>query len=80
MTTTVKIGEAKTHLSKLLARVEAGEEVIITRGNDPIAKLSRIRRDGDVETLIREIKAARADRPKTTPEEIRTWRDEGRRF
>jgi antitoxin (DNA-binding transcriptional repressor) of toxin-antitoxin stability system len=80
MTITVKIGEAKTHLSELLAKVEAGEEVIIARGNDPIAKLSRIRRNGDVETLIREIKAARADRPNTTPEEIRTWRDEGRRF
>ena len=32
MTMTVKIGEAKTHLSELLAKVEAGEEVIIARG------------------------------------------------
>jgi antitoxin (DNA-binding transcriptional repressor) of toxin-antitoxin stability system len=80
MTITVKVGEAKTHLSDLLAKVEAGEEVIIARGNDPIAKLSRIRRDSDVETVIKEIKAARANRAKTTPEEIRAWRDEGRRF
>ncbi|CAH2401823.1 Antitoxin (modular protein) [Mesorhizobium escarrei] len=42
MTITVKVGEAKTHPSNLLAKVEAGEEVIISRGNDPIAKLSRI--------------------------------------
>ena len=42
MTITVKIAEAKTHLSKLLAKVEAGEEVVIARGNAPIAKLSRI--------------------------------------
>ena len=80
MPVTVKVGEAKTHLSALLARVEAGEEIIITRGNEPVAKLSRIRRDGDIATVIQEIKAARADRAKTTSEEIAAWRDEGRRF
>ena len=32
MTRHVKIGEAKTHLSKLLAQVEDGEELIICRG------------------------------------------------
>jgi prevent-host-death family protein len=30
---------AKTHLSKLLARVEAGEVVTIARGRTPVAKL-----------------------------------------
>jgi prevent-host-death family protein len=35
----VKIHEAKTNLSKLLAAVEAGEEIIIARGDKPIAKL-----------------------------------------
>lgn len=30
---------AKTHLSRLLARVEAGEEVTITRRGTPIARL-----------------------------------------
>ena len=80
MTITVKIGEAKTHLSDLLAKVEAGEEVIIARGDDPVARLSRIQRDSDVEAVIAEIKAARANRAKTTAEEIRSWRDEGRRF
>lgn len=35
----VKIHEAKTHLSRLLAAVEAGEEVTITRGDVPVAKL-----------------------------------------
>lgn len=36
---TVSVHEAKTHLSRLLARVEAGEEVIIARGKQEIAKL-----------------------------------------
>jgi antitoxin (DNA-binding transcriptional repressor) of toxin-antitoxin stability system len=80
MSITVKVGEAKTHLSELLAKVEAGEEVIISRGNDPIARLSRIRREGETETAIAEILASRAGRKRMTQDEIRAWRDAGRRF
>jgi prevent-host-death family protein len=36
---TVTIHDAKTNLSKLLARVEAGEEIVIARGKTPIARL-----------------------------------------
>jgi len=36
---TVTIHAAKTNLSQLLARVEAGEEIILARGKDPVAKL-----------------------------------------
>lgn len=36
---TSSVHEAKTHLSRLLQRVEAGEEIIIARGNKPVAKL-----------------------------------------
>ena len=39
---TVNIHEAKTHLSKLLARVAAGEEIIIARAGKPVAKLSPV--------------------------------------
>ena len=39
--TQVNVHEAKTHLSKLLARVEAGEEVVIARDGKPVAKLVR---------------------------------------
>ena len=35
----VMIHEAKTTLSRLLARVEAGEEIILARGKLPVAKL-----------------------------------------
>jgi prevent-host-death family protein len=37
--TKVKIHEAKTNLSKLIAKVEAGEEIIICRGDVEVAKL-----------------------------------------
>ena len=36
------MGQAKTDLSKLLARVEAGEEVEIARDGVPVARLVRI--------------------------------------
>lgn len=39
VTDIVNVHEAKTHLSKLLARVEAGEEIILARGGEPIAKI-----------------------------------------
>lgn len=39
MTTTVNVHTAKTELSKLLARVEAGEEIVIARGKVPVARL-----------------------------------------
>jgi prevent-host-death family protein len=38
----VNIHEAKTHLSRLLAQVEAGEEVTIARNGEPVAKLVAI--------------------------------------
>lgn len=41
--TEVNVHEAKTHLSRLLARVAAGEEVIISKAGRPIARLVPIR-------------------------------------
>lgn len=40
--TEVTVQEAKTHLSSLLRRVEAGEEVVIRRGREPVAMLVRV--------------------------------------
>ncbi len=37
---TVNIHEAKTHLSRLLARAHAGEEIIISKAGKPFAKLT----------------------------------------
>lgn len=43
---TVNIHEAKTHLSRLIERVETGEEVVIARAGRPVARLIpfRVRR------------------------------------
>ena len=42
MSNQVNIHEAKTHLSKLLERVQAGEEITIAKAGKPIARLSAI--------------------------------------
>ena len=38
----VNSSEARTHLSRLLERVQAGEEITIAKAGNPIARLSAI--------------------------------------
>jgi prevent-host-death family protein len=40
---TVNIHQAKTHLSKLIHRVELGEEITIARGGKPVARLAPVK-------------------------------------
>jgi prevent-host-death family protein len=55
----VSIHEAKTHFSRLVARAEAGEEIIVRRGATPVAKIvayhapSTPRRPGALKGKIR---------------------------
>ena len=35
----VNVHQAKTHLSRLLAQAEAGEEIVIARRGEPVARL-----------------------------------------
>jgi prevent-host-death family protein len=42
----VNIHQAKTELSKLIERAEAGEEVVIARAGRPVAKLVRVNKTG----------------------------------
>ena len=35
----IKIAEAKAHFCELVARAEAGEEILISRGNKPVARI-----------------------------------------
>ena len=49
---TVGAYEAKTNLSKLLERVEAGEEITITKHGAPIAKLVPVKKEVSPEERI----------------------------
>lgn len=43
MATVVKAAEAKAGLSELLRRAELGEEIIVTRNGEPVARLGPVR-------------------------------------
>ncbi len=49
---TVGAYEAKTHLSALLEKVEAGEEITITKHGAPVAKLVPVRKHAGPEERI----------------------------
>jgi prevent-host-death family protein len=80
MAETVTIHVAKTQLSRLVARAEAGEEIIIARGATPVAKLvplappKTLRRFGRLKGLGSVGDEALDD---WTEEELREW-EEGR--
>ena len=81
----VGLFEAKTNLSSLVAEVEKGREIVITRHGKPVAKIvsaddpftpEKIARRRQAIAELREI----ANRLKinATPEEIKAWINEGR--
>jgi prevent-host-death family protein len=82
MSITVNIGEAKTRLSELVAKVEAGEEVVIARGNEPVARLAPLDEQARRRAVMEEILAMR-DSGEIKPvsrEEILAWRHEGHKY
>lgn len=76
MTITVKIEDA--NLSELLAKVEAGEEVLLVRGDAPVARLSRLSDRAMRQKAIDEILEFRKTMPRFTQEEIAEWKAIGR--
>lgn len=50
----VNIHEAKTHLSRLITMLEAGEEIIIARAGKPVARLVPYHRRPDRRILGRD--------------------------
>ncbi len=87
-TQTLGLFEAKTHLSELVARVESGDDVIITRHNRPVARIVPYEpvRAVDLKRRQRAVarmqalgaKIAKRGGP-VTQEEISEWIREGRR-
>ena len=72
--------EAKTHLSELLASVERGEEILITRRGTPVARLLPIAKVSEREAAMEKLKGIRSRlRGRVTQEDILDARDTGRR-
>jgi prevent-host-death family protein len=47
---TVKVHEAKTHFSRLLTLVEGGDEVVVKRGDKPVARIIPYQERAEVRT------------------------------
>ena len=69
MTNQITVHEAKTNLSELLRRVEAGEEIVIARGNKPVAVLSAYRSE-DIAAKRRAGLGSLAGRFRVPPDEV----------
>jgi prevent-host-death family protein len=71
--TTVTVTEAKAQLGRLLDRVQAGEDIVITRLGKPVARLMACK------MAIRSMAAFRARMPRLNPplsETLRRMREE----
>jgi prevent-host-death family protein len=44
----VNIHEAKTQFSKLVRRAEEGEEIVVRRGQEPVARIAPLKKKGGV--------------------------------
>jgi prevent-host-death family protein len=76
--------EAKTHLSRLLEQVAAGEKFVITRHGKPVAQLVPIESEDNAKRLRREAAIVRlktvGDGNRLERITIRQLIDEGRKF
>ena len=78
---TVNVAQAKTHLSELLDKVEAGEEVVITRHGRAVAHVRSVSRPKrPLAQMLDDLAAFRATMPaqgRSSAELLREMRDEG---
>ena len=74
---TVNLSRAKAHLSELLDKVEAGEEVIITRHGRPVAHLSSLLRPKQAVRPLAEFRAKMPSWRKPSATLLREIRDDG---
>lgn len=56
----VTVSEAKAHLTDLVRKAEAGDEVVLTRHGQPAVRLVPVRRAGDPVARRKVLEAARA--------------------
>jgi prevent-host-death family protein len=75
---TYSVAEAKSGLSGLLDRVEAGEKILVTRRGRPIAQLSPVRaaRPGIDFARLRALRATMPKAAESAAKLVRRMRDE----
>jgi len=73
---TVTVADAKARLSDLLAQVEAGEEVVITRRGQPVARLSQVEKPKEAVKSLAEFRATMPRWRKPSADLLRETREE----
>ena len=76
MPRTVDISDANAQFSQMIARVEAGEDVIVARDGIPIARTAPVARS--IEETIALMRHERAKRPRVAAADVRATTEEGR--
>lgn len=74
---TIKLADAKAHLSELVDRVVAGEVIDITRRGKPVARLTAVhqeRRKVDI-SMLRNLTATMPPQPTDAAQLVRSMRD-----
>jgi prevent-host-death family protein len=77
----IRLADAKTHLSELVDRVEAGDSIDITRRGKPVARLTAVakpRKRIDA-ALLRSVTATMPPQPQSAADLVRSMR-EGDRY
>ncbi|MGQ0467056.1 MAG: type II toxin-antitoxin system Phd/YefM family antitoxin [Sporichthyaceae bacterium] len=78
MTVQVNVAEAKTQLSQLLARAEAGEEVVIARAGKPVVRLAPVEKPRREFGFMPHVKIADEDLfAPMSDEELALWEGRG---
>ena len=73
---TVTVADAKARLSDLLAQVEAGEDVVITRRGQPVARLSQVEKPKEAVKSLAEFRARMPRWRKPSTDLLRETREE----
>ena len=83
MPITIDVKEAEARFEELVARAEAGEEIVICRDGAPVARLTAFdpeARRAPIEQAIEGVRAFRARAKPVTAEELIGCKNEGRRY
>jgi prevent-host-death family protein len=73
----VNLAEAKAHLSKLVSKAESGEETVIMRRGQPVARLVSVAAPKIALQSLSKFRAALPKARKSSAKLIRELRDEG---
>ena len=80
MTMTFDVDDLAARLPEFLAEVEAGHQILIARGSEPLAHVVKAEKPTFTsQKAIDAVLEMRSRMPRATAEEILEWRDEGRR-